>query len=551
MSIKLVIVGGVAGGASAATRARRLSESAQILLFERGPVVSFANCGLPYYIGGEIASRDKLLVASPLLFMRRYRLDVRVRHQVERIEPDAKIVVARDLARNETYVESFDKLILATGAEPARPGIDGMDDKAVFTLRTIEDSERIKAAVDGGAKCAVVIGAGFIGLELVESLVRRGVSVTLVEDRDQVLLPLDREMSRPVLDELRTRGVDVRLRETVESITRSAEGLALRLKSGGSVGADLVVVGVGVRPESGLAKGAGLELGARGGVKVNAHMQTSNPDIYAVGDSVETNFFGTGAAVQVPLAGPASRQGRIAADHAFGRPSRFRGTQGTVIVRVFGVTAAVTGQTERMLAGTGQTYRVAYVHPTHHAGYYPGASIMTIKLVFEPKSGKLLGAQIVGGEGVDKRIDVLSLAIQGGMTVFDLEEAELGYAPQFGSAKDPINMAGFVAANIARGDVAQATAADLDGLLQADPPVFLLDVRTFEEFSKGAIPGSINAPIDELRLHIEELPRDRPILAYCQAGQRGYVAARLLRQHGFRVANLAGGYRAYRMTKET
>jgi NADPH-dependent 2,4-dienoyl-CoA reductase/sulfur reductase-like enzyme/rhodanese-related sulfurtransferase len=541
--MKLLIVGGVAGGASAAARARRLSEEAEIVLFERGPDVSFANCGLPYYVGGTIAERDKLLVTTPDRLRTRFRLDVRTRSSVEAIDRTSKTVRVRDLASGREYEEGYDKLILAPAA-PLRPPIPGIDLPGIFTLRNLQDVDRIKERVDQGVRQAVVVGAGFIGLELVENLVRRGVAVTVVELQDQVLPPFDREMSTPILNTLAAKGVTVRLGQSAEGFEKAADGLVVRFESGERLPAQLVVLGVGVRPENKLAVEAGLEVGPRGGVRVNDHLQTSDPDIYAVGDVIEVRDFVTGGPTQVPLAGPANRQGRIAADHIFGRDARYRGTQGTAVVGVFDRTAAMTGASEKTLKRSGLPYRKVYVHPAHHAGYYPGAEAMTLKVLFHPTTGKLLGAQAVGGVGVDKRIDVLAVAIQAGMTVFDLEEMELAYAPQYGSAKDPINMAGFVAGGLVRGDQPQV---DVESVLAApagDRP-FLLDVRTPQEFAAGHIPGAVNVPVDDLRSRLGELPSNRLIAAYCQVGQRGYIATRILRQAGFDAANVGGGYTTY------
>jgi NADPH-dependent 2,4-dienoyl-CoA reductase/sulfur reductase-like enzyme/rhodanese-related sulfurtransferase len=542
----------VAGGASAAARARRLSEDAQIVLFERGPDVSFANCGLPYYVGGEIAERDKLLVTTPEQLRARFRLDVRTRTVVEAIDRAAKTVRARDLATDRVDDEPYDKLLLAPGAAPIRPPLPGIDRPEVFTLRNLEDIDRIKARVDRGVSRAVVVGAGFIGLELVENLVRRGVATTLVELQDQILPPLDPEMTTPLAAELARHGVALRLSDSAEAFEDAPDGggLVVRLKSGDRLPADLVIVGVGVRPESALAVAAGLEVGPRGGIRVNEHLQTSDPDIYAVGDAIEVRDVVTGQPTQVPLAGPANRQGRLAADHIFGRPARYRGTQGTAVVRVFDLTAAATGAAEKTLRRVGMPFRKVYVHPTHHAGYFPGAEAMTLKLLFDPESGRVLGAQGVGGAGVDKRIDVIAVAIQAGMTVFDLEEMELAYAPQYGSAKDPVNMAGFVAGGLLRGDHPQV---DAESLL-ADPSdrdVYVLDVRTTSEYAEGHVPGAVNIPVDDLRSRLGELPRDRSIVAYCRVGQRGYIATRILLQHGFPAAkNLGGGYRTYRLHRD-
>jgi NADPH-dependent 2,4-dienoyl-CoA reductase/sulfur reductase-like enzyme/rhodanese-related sulfurtransferase len=544
--MKLLIIGGVAGGASAAARARRLSEEAYIVVFERGPDVSFANCGLPYYLGGEIAERDKLLVVTPERLRNRFNLDVRVRTAVEAIDRAGKKVRARDLVSGRLYEETYDKLILAPGAAPIRPPLPGIDLPGVFTLRNLQDMDRIKARLDQGVKQAVVIGAGFIGLELVENFVRRDIAVTVVELQNQVLPPFDKEMTTPIAGELASQGVSLLLGQSAEAFAPAPDGLVVHLKSGQRLPAQMVVLGVGVRPENKLAVESGLEVGPRGGIRVNEHLQTSDPDVYAVGDAIEVKDFVTGEPAQVPLAGPANRQGRIAADHIFGRAARYRGTQGTAIVRVFGTTAALTGASEKMLKRSNRPYRKVYVHPTHHAGYYPGAEAMTLKLLFETPSGRVLGAQIVGGAGVDKRIDVLAVAIQAGMTVFDLEEMELAYAPQFGSAKDPINMAGFVAAGLLRGDHPQVDVEDILTGPAGERP-FLLDVRSPQEFALGHIPGAVNIPVDDLRSRLGELPRDREIAAYCQVGQRGYLATRILVQAGFRAANVGGGWKTYQL----
>jgi NADPH-dependent 2,4-dienoyl-CoA reductase/sulfur reductase-like enzyme/rhodanese-related sulfurtransferase len=543
MTMKLVIIGGVAGGASAAARARRLSEAAEIILFERGPDVSFANCGLPYYVGGEIADRSKLLVSTPERLRSRFKLDVRTRTSVEDIDRAAKSVRVRDLAAGREYVETYDKLILAPGAAPLMLPVPGTDLPGVYTLRNLHDVDRIKAAVDGGVRQAVVIGAGFIGLEMVENLVRRGVATTVVELQEQVLPPLDKEMTTPVAQALVKQGVTLLLGDSAEGFESASDGLTVRLKSGRSLLAQLVILGVGVRPENKLAVDAGLDVGPRGGIRVNERLQTSDPDIYAVGDAIEVQDFVTKTAAQVPLAGPANRQGRIAADNIFGLPSRYRGTQGTAIVRVFDVTAAMTGASEKTLRRVNQPFRKAYVHPAHHAGYYPGAERMTLKILFAPESGRLLGAQAVGGAGVDKRIDVLAVALQAGMTVFDLEEMELAYSPQYGSAKDAVNMAGFVAAGALSGIHPQVHAEELPAT--ADEGPMLLDVRTPAEFAGGSIAGAVNVPIDNLRSRLDELPHDRQIVAFCHVGQRGYAATRILRQAGFEASNLSGGYEAY------
>lgn len=542
--MKIAIVGGVAGGASAAARARRLSESAQIILFERGTDPSFANCGLPYYIGGEIAERKKLLVAPKEMLVQRHRLDVRTLQSVEAIDRANKRITVRNLADGSTYEEWYDKLILSPGAAPLRPPIPGIDLAGIYTLRDLRDADRLYAATRE-AKRAVVVGGGFIGLEMAENLVKRGLQTTVVELADQVLPPWDREMTTPIAEQLRAKGVELILGDSAAEFAAGnvEAALTVRLNSGREIAADLVVLSVGVRPENSLAVAAGLDVGPRGGIRVNRHMQTSDPNIYAVGDAVEVHEFVSGGPIQIPLAGPANRQGRIAADHIFGRDSSFRGTQGTAIVGVFGMAAGMTGLSEKLLQRMGWRYEKIYLHPMNHAGYYPGATKLSLKLLFDPSGGKILGAQAVGGDGVDKRIDVVAMAIQAGMTVFDLEEAELAYAPQFGSAKDPINMAGFIAAGVVRGDGVVTHVAGLQDA--AAHGAILLDVRTQAEFDRGHIPGAAHIPIDELRNRLGELDRNRWIIAYCQVGMRGYLATRVLLQSGYNVANLSGGYTSY------
>ncbi|MFM7108067.1 MAG: FAD-dependent oxidoreductase [Planctomycetaceae bacterium] len=539
--MKIVIVGGVAGGASAAARARRLAEDAEIVVLERGPDVSFANCGLPYYVGGVIAERAKLLVTTAERLRARLNLDVRTRSEAVAIDRAAKTVRVRELDTGREYDEPYDRLLLAPGAAPLKPPIPGVDSPRIHTLRNLQDVDRIKAAVDR-ARRVVVVGGGFIGLELAENLVHRGVATTLVELQPQVLPPLDPEMTTPILETLRARGVTVLLGDSAVAF-EDTDRVVVRLKSGGALEADAVILGVGVRPDSSLAAGAGLDVGPRGGIRVDASLRTADPDVFAVGDAIEVVDVVTGAAVQVPLAGPANRQGRLAADGICGRPARYRGTQGTAIVGVFDRVAAITGAAEKTLRRAGIAHRKVYVHPASHAGYYPGAEAMSLKLLFAPDTGTILGAQAVGGAGVDKRVDVLAVAIHAGMTVYDLEELELAYAPQFGSAKDPVNMAGFVAGGLLRGDHPQA---DVEEVLQGVPAdAFLLDVRTPEEFAAGHVPGAVNVPVDELRGRLGELPRDRRVLCYCQVGQRGYLATRILVQRGFAAHNLGGGYRTW------
>lgn len=544
--MKLLIVGGVAGGSSAAARARRLSEQAEIILFERGPDISFANCGLPYYIGEKVADRDKLLITTVEHFRERFNVDVRIQSSVESINRTSKTVRVRDTESGKIYDESYDKLILATGAAPLKPPIAGIDLPGIFTLRDLHDVDCIKAAVDAGAKQAVIVGAGFIGLELAENLMRRGLETTVVELQDQLLPPFDKEMTTPILDSLKANRVNVLLGESAEAFEQSDNGLVVRLKSGQCLSAQLVILGVGVRPENKLAVEASLEVGPRGGIQVNDLLQTSDPDIYAAGDAIQILDFVLGSPTQIPLGGPANRQGRIAADNIFGRNSKYRGTQGTAILGIFKMTAAMTGASEKSLVRTKTPYQKIYVHPGNHASYYPGVDLMTLKLLYSPDSGRVLGAQAVGGEGVDKRIDVLSVAIQAGMTVYDLEEMELAYAPQYGSAKDPVNMAGFVAAGKLRGDQPQLEVETLLATPESQRPL-LIDVRTPEEFAHGGIPNSINIPIDQLRRRLLEIPPDSQVGCYCLVGQRGYLATRILIQNGFAAANLNGGLKTYQL----
>lgn len=544
--MKLLIVGGVAGGSSAAARARRLSEQAEIILFERGPDISFANCGLPYYIGEKVADRDKLLITTVEHFRERFNVDVRIQSSVESINRTSKTVRVRDTESGKIYDESYDKLILATGAAPLKPPIAGIDLPGIFTLRDLHDVDCIKAAVDAGAKQAVIVGAGFIGLELAENLMRRGLETTVVELQGQLLPPFDKEMTTPILDSLKANRVNVLLGESAEAFEQSDKGLVVRLKSGQCLSAQLVILGVGVRPENKLAVEASLEVGPRGGIQVNDLLQTSDPDIYAAGDAIQILDFVLGSPTQIPLGGPANRQGRIAADNIFGRNSKYRGTQGTAILGIFKMTAAMTGASEKSLVRTKTPYQKIYVHPGNHASYYPGVDLMTLKLLYSPDSGRVLGAQAVGGEGVDKRIDVLSVAIQAGMTVYDLEEMELAYAPQYGSAKDPVNMAGFVAAGKLRGDQPQLEVETLLATPESQRPL-LIDVRTPEEFAHGGIPNSINIPIDQLRRRLLEIPPDSQVGCYCLVGQRGYLATRILIQNGFAAANLNGGLTTYQL----
>ena len=552
--MRIVIIGAVAGGASAAARARRLNEQAEIVLIERGEAPSFANCGLPYYIGGVIEQRDKLLVAPAQRLIERFRLDVRTRTEAIAIDRANRTVRLSYLENGDEYDLPYDKLILSPGAAPIRPAIPGVDLPQVFTLRELRDADRLHAAAKD-AKRAVVIGGGFIGLEMAENLVHRDIATTIVELADQILPPWDAEMVSPLAAHLREKGVTLKLSNAAEAIEPADKGIVVRLRSGESLEADMVILSVGVRPENHLAVNCGLAVAERGGIQVNDQMQTSDPDIYAVGDAIETRNLVDGSPTQLPLAGPANRQGRIAADHIFGRSTRYAGTQGTAIVGAFEIAAAMTGLSEKVLRKAGKPFEKVYIHPANHAGYYPGAKQMSIKLLFEPDGGRLLGAQAVGRDGVDKRMDVLAVAVKAGMTAFDLEEFELSYAPQFGSAKDPVNMAGFVASGVVRGDHPIAHCEDLppaSGLVAssdqsaAPQPLLVLDVRMTGEFAAGNIPGAINIPVDVLRERLGELNREQPIIVYCQVGMRGYIATRILLQNGYRVRNLSGGYTTYK-----
>lgn len=548
-SPRILIIGGVAGGASAAARARRLSEEARIVLFERGPYVSFANCGLPYHIGGVIAERERLLVQTPESLYARFDIEVRINTEVVSIDPVAKVVVARNLKTLQETREPYDALVLSPGAEAIRPGIPGAEDPRVFTLRNMGDMDAVLAAVSKhGVARALVVGAGYIGLELAEQLHHRGLSVALVERLPHVLGVADTEMTFPLHEELARQGVDLRLGRSVTAFHRQGEGLVATLDNGDRIPCDLAVMSVGVRPETRLAREAGLALGTTGGILVDDQMRTSLPGIFAVGDAVEVRDFVSGDPALIPLAGPANRQGRIAAEVILGRDSRYKATQGTSICKVFDLSFAMTGLSETTLKQKGLPYQRIYVHPADHATYYPGAHPISLKLLFDPENGRILGAQAVGMAGVDKRIDVIAVAQRARMTVFDLEDLELCYAPPFGSAKDVVNMAGFVAANVLRGDVALWEPEELASQKEDQ---LLVDVRTFQENALGSIPGATCMPVDELRERLEDLSKDKELLVFCQVGLRGYVAARMLTQCGFKVRNLSGGYRRYAMWKGT
>ncbi len=550
MAIKLVIVGGVAGGATAAARARRLDEQAEIVVFERGEHISFANCGLPYYIGQVIKKRDRLLVTTAEALRSRYNIDVRNFSEVTAIDRQSKQISVKNLQTGETYTEGYDKLILSPGAEPIKPQMEGIDLDTVFSVRNIPDTDRIKAYIDNHSpESAVIVGGGYIGLEMAENLVERGVKTTIIEMLDQVMAPLDYEMAALVQDHIKDKGVVLELQNSATAIARKGNRSIVSTGRGREIECDLVILSIGIRPEIGLAKTANLEIGASGGIKINAHMQTSDPDIYAVGDAVEVKEFVTGVPSIIALAGPANKQGRIAADNAMGRESVFNGSQGTAIVKIFDMTAASTGVSEKILKKNNISHLVSYTHSDSHAGYYPGAERLSIKLLFTPDTGKLLGAQIVGKEGVDKRIDVLATALRGNMTVFDLEELELAYAPPYSSAKDPVNIAGFVAANIIKGDVENTYWKDLEAL-KSDEGV-LIDLRTKKELEKiGSIDNAINIPVDDLRQNLDKLDKEKAYVLCCAVGQRAYIGHRILKQKGFQSSNLSGGYVTYASVKE-
>ena len=552
---RIVIVGGVAGGASAAARARRLCEHCEIIVFERGPHVSFANCGLPYFVGGEIAAPDDLLLQTPESLRARFNLDVRVQTEVLSIDRQTRAVRVKELGSGREYDQPYDALVLSTGASPLLPRIPGIDRTGHFTVRNIPDVQKIMGWIKDCQTCrAVVVGGGYIGLEMAEQLVHRGgQSVTLVEGLPQVMAPLDPEMAAWLHLELRENGVALHLSDPVAAFEPPQPGEAARasvvvLKSGLRIPSDTVILGLGVRPNVELARNAGLEIGASGGIRVNDLLQTSDPRIWAVGDAIEVNDTVTGQRIVIPLAGPANRQGRMVADNIFGRPSRYGGTYGTAILRLFKLSAGCTGASEKTLRKLGIPYEAIHLHPNSHAGYYPGAEPVALKILFAPDSGRLLGAQAVGREGIDKRIDVFATALKGGMTVHDLADLELAYAPPYGSAKDPVNLAGMAAQNVLTRDV---RLAQWHELLPGPAAEFLvLDVRRSDERAKGSIPESVHIPLDELRARSDELPRDREIVAHCQSGQRSYFASRLLAQRGFKVRNLTGSWRTYRAARD-
>ncbi|CAE6937720.1 NAD(FAD)-dependent dehydrogenases [Vibrio sp. B1FIG11] len=564
---KIVIIGGVAGGASAAARARRLSEDAEIIMFERGPFVSFANCGLPYHIGGDIQERSKLLLQTPESFLARFNVNVRVMNEVVSINRQDKTVTVKNLLDGSEYQESYDFLLLSPGAGPVVPPIPGIDNPLTHSLRNIPDMDRIIKTIETNkVEHATVVGGGFIGLEMMEAFHQLGVKTTLVEMADQVMTSVDREMAGFAHAEIREKGIDLRLGVALSSVeyvasqsvanTEAGEDdthqhlqgkLTLSLNNGDQLDTDILIMAIGVRPETKLAQEAGLQIGALGGIYTNEYMQTSDPSIYAVGDAVEEKDFVTGEQTLVPLAGPANRQGRMAADNMLGRQETYQGTQGTAICKIFDLAVASTGKNEKQLKRENIAYEKVYVHTASHASYYPGAETVSFKMLFDPATGKILGAQAVGKDGVDKRIDVMAVAQRAGMTVEQLQHLELTYAPPYGSAKDVINQAAFVANNIIKGD---ATAIHFDEIDNLSENQVLLDVRNPGELeSVGFIEGAINIPVDQLRQRMNELPKDKEIVIFCQVGLRGNVAYRQLVNSGFKARNLLGGYRTYKFAK--
>ena len=547
--MKVVIVGGVAGGASAAARIRRLDEHAQIIMIERSGYVSYANCGLPYYVGGVIKEQEELTLQTPESFWDRYRIDVRVRQEVTAINPSEKTVTVHALDSGKVYTEIYDKLLLAPGAKPTVPALSGVSIERVFTLRTVEDTLRIRRFVEDQKPKNAVLAGGFIGLEMAENLVKMGVSVTIIQRPKQLLAPLDGDMASFVHSEIRRHGVALRLGETVTGFRQDGDSVLTLLEGSEPLHSDMVLLAIGVNPDTHLAKEAGLRLGIHGSIAVNEQMETSVPDIYAVGDAVEVSHFVTGQKALISLAGPANKQGRIAADNICGGNSRFYGSQGSSVLKLFGLTAASTGINEKAAQAAEIAYDKVVLFPASHATYYPGAQSMAMKVLYEKESLRLLGAQIVGGDGVDKRIDVLATAIRAKMTALELTELDLSYAPPYSSAKDPVNMAGFMIEDLESGKVRQFHWNDVVDL-PCDGSATLLDVRTEGEYRRGHLNGFRNIPLDDLREHLDELERDKPVYVNCQTGLRSYLACRLLTQYGFSCSHLSGGYSFYQVVTQ-
>ncbi len=543
--MKVIIIGGVAGGATAAARLRRLDETAEIVVFERSGYVSYANCGLPYYIGGVIEDPAALTLQTPESFFARFRVDMRVRHEVTAIHPNQKTVSGKNLETGEDFEEPYDKLILSPGAKPAQPRLPGVGLEKLFTLRTVEDTFLIKDYIHTRRpRSAVLAGGGFIGLELAENLRELGMEVTIVQRPRQLMNPFDSDMASFIHSEVRRHGIRLALGRTVEGFVEKDGGVDVLLKDAAPLHADMVVLAIGVTPDTALAKEAGLELGLKGSIVVNERMETSVPDIYAVGDAVQVKHFVTGENAVISLAGPANKQGRIAADNICGGDSQYFGSQGSSVIKIFDLTAAATGINEMNAIKAGLDVDTVILSPMNHAGYYPGGKLMTIKVVFERQTFRLLGAQMVGYAGVDKRIDVLATAIHAGLTAIQLKELDLAYAPPYSSAKDPVNMAGFMAENLSKGVVKQFHIADISGL-PCDGSVTLLDARTAAEYAGGHIEGFRNIPVDELRDRLDEVEQGKPVYVICQSGLRSYIACRILAGYGYETYNFAGGFRFY------
>lgn len=543
--MKVVIIGGVAGGATAAARIRRLDETAEIIVFERSGFISYANCGLPYYIGGAIEDENELTLQTPESFYSRFRVDMRVHHEVTAIHPESKTVTVNNLENGTVFIESYDKLILSPGAKPIKPNFEGADSDKIFTLRTVEDTLKIKKYTDEqNSKTAVIVGGGFIGIEVAENLCKLGMDVILVEAAEQLMSPFDSDMAAFIHAEIRKNGIQLMLSSMVEGFTENDGGIDVKLKNSPALHADIVIMAIGVVPETTLAETVGIELGIKGSIVVNDRMETSVPDIYAVGDAVQIKNYITQTDTLISLAGPANKQGRIAADNVCGGDSHYTGSQGSSVIKIFDMTAAATGINEKTAKASGLITDKVILSPMSHAGYYPGGKMMTMKVLFEKETYRLLGAQIVGYEGVDKRIDVLATAVRAGIKSYDLAEIDLAYAPPYSSAKDPVNMAGFMIENIRNGIVKQWYYEDVN-VLPRDGSVTLLDVRTHMEYSRGYVDGFINIPVDDLRERIGELDKTKPVYVICQSGLRSYLVCRILAGNGFDVYNFAGGFRFY------
>ncbi|NLD19595.1 MAG: FAD-dependent oxidoreductase [Clostridiales bacterium] len=545
--MKVVIVGGVAGGATAAARIRRLDEKAQIIVFERSGFVSYANCGLPYYVGGTISDERELTLQTPKSFWDRFRVDIRVKHEVMSIDKTRKTVTVHGLETGKIYEESYDKLILSPGAKPMKPELEGVRGDRIFTLRTVEDTFHIKQFVEvNRPKTVLLAGGGFIGLEVAENLIELGVDVTIVQRPKHLLGPVDEDMACQIHTLLRSRGAKLMLGKSVAGFSQQGDKVETFIKGENSIVSDMVLMAIGVIPDTGLAADAGLELGMKGSIAVNDRMETSAEDIYAVGDAVSVEHFVTGQRVVIPLAGPANKQGRIVADNVCGGDSRYKGSQGTSVIKLFDMTVATTGIKEEQAKAAGINYDKVILSPPSHATYYPGASLMTVKILYDRETLDILGGQIIGYDGVDKRIDVLATAARCGMKAPELKNLELAYAPPYSSAKDPLNMAGFMIENVETGKVKQFFYEDVS-LLPRDGSVIMLDTRTPWEYDRGHVEGFVNIPVDDIRERLGELDRNKPVYVMCQSGLRSYITCRILKQEGFDCYNFAGGYRYWEM----